>query len=548
MKKKSLPVFFVGLLMCGCQMKEVINEYNVVPLPVTMSEQQGRFYLNSDVPIVVNASQEVKHIASGLSTTLLDIAGLKLKPTDELHENVPSIVFDSIPGMEKEAYKLSVTPQLIKITASAPNGFYYGLQTLYQLLPVDVYCKERARNAEWSVPCVEIEDAPTFRYRGAMLDVCRHFASIDYIKKFIDVLAAHKMNTFHWHLVDDPGWRLEIKGYPKLTEVGSLSDFSHWFPGAEEWKKIYPERERSYYTQDEIREIVEYAAERGIRILPEIEVPAHCTAATKAYPELLTPVDNGNENLPALYNVISPEYEKFIHDVLDQVIKLFDAKVIHIGGDEANYSRWDNNAKIKAFMKEHGLHTYPDMQLYAINEISKYLDKKGVKMIGWNEITGDNIRNEAGRGENSAIQLKPGTLVQFWDGSTEFAKKAIAKGYEVVNSNRLFTYIDYSYESIPLTRAYSFNPYFDGLTDEQKTKVLGCGCQMWGEATPTDKRIYFQTFPRLAAYAEAGWTPNDLKNYADFVRRITPIEQTWKQKGYFVGQPSFTMGKTEEPK
>ena len=214
MKKKSLPVFFVGLLMCGCQMKEVINEYNVVPLPVTMSEQQGRFYLNSDVPIVVNASQEVKHIASGLSTTLLDIAGLKLKPTDELHENVPSIVFDSIPGMEKEAYKLSVTPQLIKITASAPNGFYYGLQTLYQLLPVDVYCKERARNAEWSVPCVEIEDAPTFRYRGAMLDVCRHFASIDYIKKFIDVLAAHKMNTFTGTLQTTKGWRIEIKNTP----------------------------------------------------------------------------------------------------------------------------------------------------------------------------------------------------------------------------------------------------------------------------------------------------------------------------------------------
>ena len=153
MKKKSLPVFFVGLLMCGCQMKEVINEYNVVPLPVTMSEQQGRFYLNSDVPIVVNASQEVKHIASGLSTTLLDIAGLKLKPTDELHENVPSIVFDSIPGMEKEAYKLSVTPQTDKkLPHRRLTAFYYGLQTLYQLLPVDVYCKERARNAEWSVP------------------------------------------------------------------------------------------------------------------------------------------------------------------------------------------------------------------------------------------------------------------------------------------------------------------------------------------------------------------------------------------------------------
>ena len=150
-------------------MKEVINEYNVVPLPVTMNEQPGRFYLNSDVPVVVNASQEVKNIASSLSTTVLDVAGIKLKPGDELHENVPTIVFDSIPGMEKEAYKLSVTPQQIKITASTPNGFYYGLQTLYQLLPVAIYSKERARNAEWSVPCVEIEDTPAFRYRGAML-------------------------------------------------------------------------------------------------------------------------------------------------------------------------------------------------------------------------------------------------------------------------------------------------------------------------------------------------------------------------------------------
>ena len=284
---------------------------------------------------------------------------------------------------------------------------------------------------------------------------------------------------------------------------------------------------------------MEYAAERGIRILPEIEVPAHCTAATKAYPELLTPVDNGNENLPALYNVISPEYEKFIHDVLDQVIKLFDAKVIHIGGDEANYSRWDNNAKIKAFMKEHGLHTYPDMQLYAINEISKYLDKKGVKMIGWNEITGDNIRNEAGRGENSAVQLKPGTLVQFWDGDISLVNKAIEKGYDVVNSNRLFTYLDYPYEAIPLEKAYSFDPRPGGLSDEAAERILGTGCQMWGERTPTRERIWYQTLPRLAAYAECGWTSAERKDLGDFRRRVAPLQQLWREKGYIVSQPVY---------
>lgn len=442
-----------------------------------------------------------------------------------------------------EGYELTVTDKsspAISAVVNDHSGAVYAVETIRQLLKSD--------NGAYTAAVCKISDWPEYGWRSLLFDESRHFHGTAMVKRLLDEMVRLKMNTLHWHLVDDPGWRLEIKGYPKLTEVGSLSDFSHWFPGSEEWKKIYPDRERSYYTQDEVRDIVAYAAERGIRILPEIEVPAHCMAATKAYPELLTPVDKGNDNLPALYNVISPKYEKFIHDVLDQVIKLFDAKVIHIGGDEANYARWDNNADIKAFMKEHGLKTYPDMQLYAINEISKYLEKKGVKMIGWNEITGDNIRNEAGRGESSAVQLKPGTLVQFWDGSTEFAKKAIAKGYEVVNSNRLFTYIDYSYDAIPLTHAYSFNPCFDGLTEEQKTKVLGCGCQMWGEGTPTDQRVYFQTFPRLAAYAEAGWTPNDLKNYADFVRRIAPIEQVWKQKGYLVGQPSYSMGKTEEPK
>ena len=517
-----------------------VAQITIVPQPRQVRLNPGKATLPANPKVYIDSKAK---ISADYVTAQLKETGLTPVLVKKASQADIAITLNAKEATHAEGYELNVTDKgtpAITATAHDRSGAVYALETIRQLL--------KKEGNGFSAAVCKISDWPEFGWRSMLLDESRHFHGSAMVKRLLDEMVRLKMNTFHWHLVDDPGWRLEIKGYPKLTEVGSLSDFSHWFPGAEEWKKIYPERERSYYTQDEIREIVEYAAERGIRILPEIEVPAHCTAATKAYPELLTPVDNGNENLPALYNVISPEYEKFIHDVLDQVIKLFDAKVIHIGGDEANYSRWDNNAKIKAFMKEHGLHTYPDMQLYAINEISKYLDKKGVKMIGWNEITGDNIRNEAGRGENSAIQLKPGTLVQFWDGSTEFAKKAIAKGYEVVNSNRLFTYIDYSYESIPLTRAYSFNPYFDGLTDEQKTKVLGCGCQMWGEATPTDKRIYFQTFPRLAAYAEAGWTPNDLKNYADFVRRIIPIEQTWKQKGYFVGQPSFTMGKTEEPK
>lgn len=277
-------------------MKEMINEYNVVPLPVTMNEQQGRFYLNSDVPIVVNTSKEVKDIASGLSTTVFDISGIKLKLSDELHKNVPTILFDSIPGMEKEAYKLSVTPKLITVTASSPNGFYYGLQTLYQLMPIDVYGKERARNAEWSVPCVEIEDAPAFKYRGAMLDPCRHFASVDYVKKFIDVLAAHKMNTFHWHLTDDQGWRIEIKKYPKLTEIGSqrsetmVDYFYTHYPFKYDGKP-----HGGFYTQKEIKNVVAYAQSKYITVIPEIELPGHALAAIASYPELSCTPDSTYE-------------------------------------------------------------------------------------------------------------------------------------------------------------------------------------------------------------------------------------------------------------
>ena len=321
-------------------MKEVINEYNVVPLPVTMNEQPGRFYLNSDVPVVVNASQEVKNIASSLSTTVLDVAGIKLKPGGELHENVPTIVFDSIPGMEKEAYKLSVTPQQIKITASTPNGFYYGLQTLYQLLPVAIYSKERARNAEWSVPCVEIEDTPTFRYRGAMLDVCRHFASIDYIKKFIDVLAVHKMNTFHWHLTDDQGWRIEIKKYPKLTEIGSqrsetmVDYFYTHYPFKYDGKP-----HGGYYTQEEIKEVVAYAQSKYITVIPEIELPGHALAAIASYPELSCTPDSTYEvcKLWGVFDQVfcpTDTFFQFMEGVMDEVVELFPSSYIHIGGDE----------------------------------------------------------------------------------------------------------------------------------------------------------------------------------------------------------------------
>jgi hexosaminidase len=434
----------------------------------------------------------------------------------------------------KEGYKLAIAENgapTVKAVGDDRNGVLYAVESICQML--------KKENGSLTANVCNITDWPKFGWRAYMLDESRHFHGMTMVKRLVNEMLRLKMNTFHWHLVDDPGWRIEIKGYPKLTSEGSLSDYSHWFQGADKWKEAYPTRGRAYYTQEEIKQVVNYCAERGIRVIPEIEVPGHCFAAAHVYPELMAKGDNDTD--PAIYDVIAPEFKKFIETTLSQVVKLFPSKIVHIGGDEANYSRWMKNDKIKKFMKEHGLETYPDMQLYTINTLQKFLEKKGVKLIGWNEITGDNVHEEAGRGEGSSVSLDPDALVQFWDGSTELAKKAIKKGFQLVNSNRVYTYLDYPYGAISLEHAYSFNPYFEDLTDEENSRILGVGCQMWGENTPTPERIYFQTFPRIAAYAECGWTKNENKNYADFVRRIAPIENTWKEKGFFTGQPAFSI-------
>ena len=501
-------------------MKEVINEYNVVPLPVTMNEQPGRFYLNSDVPVVVNASQEVKNIASSLSTTVLDVAGIKLKPGGELHENVPTIVFDSIPGMEKEAYKLSVTPQQIKITASTPNGFYYGLQTLYQLLPVAIYSKERARNAEWSVPCVEIEDTPTFRYRGAMLDVCRHFASIDYIKKFIDVLAVHKMNTFHWHLTDDQGWRIEIKKYPKLTEIGSqrsetmVDYFYTHYPFKYDGKP-----HGGYYTQEEIKEVVAYAQSKYITVIPEIELPGHALAAIASYPELSCTPDSTYE-VCKLWGVFD----------MDEVVELFPSSYIHIGGDECPKYAWEHCSHCQKLIRDLGLkddvtpnpvdgrkHTKEEkLQSYIVNRAEKYLNSKGRNIIGWDEIL------EGG--------LAPNATVMSWRG-VEGGMTAAKAGHDAIMTPNPYAYLDHYQEEpeiAPVTiggyntlkKTYSYNPVPADADSLVKQHIIGVQANCWAEYMPTEDNRDYQIFPRLIAIAETGWTPMKEKNFTSFCSRM----------------------------
>lgn len=529
MRKNLIGLFAAVLLVVGgVQAHE--NTIEVLPKPEKITKFQDEIVLSGETAVYLDPK-------AGLNqeyvTEVLTEAGFQ--PVYVTKAKKAAIVFqlNDVPSLgNDEAYGLYVKApgnrrEQIVAKADTRFGLLYALQTLRQLTSVD--------SKGVTVPACIISDKPAFPWRAYMQDESRHFQGAETVKKLLDEMARLKMNTFHWHLVDDQGWRIEIKKYPLLTEVGSKRDFDHMDLTPQQWDSLFPYR--TYYTQDEIREIVQYADDRGIKVVPEIEVPGHASASIVAYPWIGS--SSKREGKPVhgdLYDVTDPKVIEFLHDILDEVVELFPSKIVHIGGDEANYTHWQNSPEIVAFMKENNLPTCSDLQVWAINRMSKYLASKGCRMIGWNEITGDNVRGEAHVQASQSEKLAPGTIVQFWDGDISLVNKAIEKGYDVVNSNRFFTYLDYPYEVTPLEKAYSFNPIPDGLAEEDKVKILGTGCQMWGEFTPNLDRLYYQVFPRIAAYAECGWTPADKRYYEDFRKRFRKIENIWKEKGYLKTQ------------
>lgn len=503
------------------------KELPIIPKPLEINVDGGTVSLDKNLNIYIDPKAGLnKQYISSIFYEL----GIRSSFTSKGQAQLV-FVLNKKASANPEGYQLKVKDgKQNKIVAEAPvkNGLIYALQSLRQIITNN--------NGIFKVPTCIIKDEPAFAWRAFMLDESRHFHGSRVVKEFLDEMARLKLNTFHWHLVDDPGWRIEIKKYPELTSIGSKRDFSHK-QVAEEWDKLYPDRKMSY-TQDDIKEIIQYAADRAIRIVPEIEVPGHASAAIYAYPWLgASSKKEGHGVWGDLYNVTDPKMEEFLHDVLDEVIALFPSRIIHIGGDEANYTHWQNNPQIVEFMKQNNIPTFSDLQVWSINRFSKYLASKDVKMMGWNEITGDNIRGEAHMEASQSETLAPSTIVHFWDGDISLVNKAIDKRYDVVNSNRHFTYLDYGYDNISFQKAYSFNPIPDGLKKKDESKILGLGCQMWGEYTPNTDRLYFQTYPRIAAYAESGWTPNGKKDFSGFKDRFTNLRNIWKEKGFFKGQP-----------
>lgn len=426
-----------------------------------------------------------------------------------------------------EAYRLTVSPCRIKIEAAASSGIFYGIQTLRQLI------KDR------QCPCLVIEDRPAFAWRSYMLDEARHFQGKETVKQLLDEMALLKFNTFHWHLTDDSGWRIEIKKYPLLTQIGSVRDSSQINDNGKKWASTRYDGKvhQGFYTQEDIKEIVEYARQRHIRIIPEISMPGHASAAVAAYPWLGTRTER--IKVPARFGVgqtvFNPADERvirFLHDVLREVSRLFPSDVIHIGGDEVKYDQWSASPAVARYMQEHHLAAYSDVQVKFTNDISHFIaDSLGRQMMGWNEILGTAL-HEWSRAENASERLSRQAIVHFWKGQPDDLKEALRRGHRVVNSHHEYTYLDYDYHQIPLSKAYYFNPAPDTLTAWEKQKILGLGCQMWGEWTPTPKEVEYQTYPRIAAYAEAGWTPGGRKDYARFKKGLAFFTARWREKGY----------------
>lgn len=542
MKKGLSSLLLASLLLTtpGCRQsqKEVVNEYNIVPMPNQMTPREGRFQLTDDVSVsAYGCSPEVQTIADSFAARIRLTSGISLQTAAQEEQPESSgIHFSTVEGMPKEGYKLSVSPTGITVSASQPNGFFYGVQTLYQLLPPAVFGKQEVKRADWSVPAVEIEDAPRFAYRGLMLDVCRHFSTTDYIYKFIDMLAMHKMNTFHWHLTDDQGWRVEIKKYPKLQEIGSkrketLIDYYYV-----NWPQLFDGKEHGgYYTQEQIKDIVAYAASKYITVIPEVEMPGHAIAALASYPELSCRPDTTYE-VTGIWGVFEevfcPREEtfQFLEGVLDEVMELFPSPYIHIGGDECPKDEWIRSAECQAIIRKLGLkddttpnaidgkkHTKEEkLQSYFVTRMEKYLNSKGRNIIGWDEIL------EGG--------LAPNATVMSWRG-VEGGINAAKSGHDAIMAPNPYAYLD-QYQEEPetapttiggyntLKKTYSYNPVPDDAEEVVKKHIIGVQGNIWTEYMQNDDRRDYQAFPRAVALAETGWTQNSAKNWDCFCRRM----------------------------
>ena len=533
--KKLLLTLAAGIVLCSCGSHD--PQIAIVPYPNHLEAGRGTYRV-TDRPVTCDSrtDERTQRAVVGFAARLATVTGGTNPVT--VADEVPAsgIRFVTDESLPAEGYELNVDGEGIEVRASQFPGFLYALQSLEQLLPAAVYGTEPAPDAAWEVPCVKIADAPRFAYRGMHLDVARHFFSVDEVKRYIDVMAIHKLNTLHWHLTDDQGWRIEIKRYPELTAVGSIRKAT---VVRKEWGTYDGTPYGGFYTQDEIRDVVKYAADRGVTVIPEIDLPGHMLAALTAYPEL--GCTGGPYEVWGRWgvadDVLCPGREKtfeFLEGVLTEVMELFPSEYIHIGGDECPKVRWEKcprcQAKIRQLgLKDDGEHTAEHyLQSYVTDRIGKFLAQHGRRIIGWDEIL-------EGRAPSDAV-------VMSWRGS-EGGIAAAKLGHDVImtpNSHFYFYYyqsLDTDAEPfgiggyIPMEQVYSYDPAFPELTPEQQKHILGVQANLWTEYVLSDEHLEYMLLPRLAALSEVQWCLPETKDWNRFIGSFR-MDEIYSQMGY----------------
>ena len=529
--KLLMSVLFAGALMaCGKTTTGEAN-YQIIPLPQEISNVEGQpFMLTSATKVVYPEGNEMmKRNAEFLSEYLHISMGIVLEATSTATDDKQIELALGLENDNKEAYRLEVTENKVIITGATEAGVFYGIQTLRKAVPLG--------DAIASLAAVTINDAPRFGYRGVMLDVARHYQPVAFVKKFIDLLAMHNINRFHWHLTEDQGWRIEIKQYPKLTELGSMRKETVIGNNSPEYDG---KPHGGFYTQDEIREIVAYAQERYVTTIPEIDLPGHMMAALTGYPEF--GCTGGPYEVATSWGVFDEVLcagnegtYTFLENILTEVMEMFPAEYIHIGGDEVPKVRWEECPKCQAKIKELGIkgddkHTKEHyLQSYLTARIERFLNDNGRRIIGWDEIL---------EGE-----LAPNATVMSWQGMGG-GIQAAQMGHDVIMTPNTYVYFDYYQTAntedeptaiggfLPLEKVYSFEPAPESLTPEQRGHILGAQANLWTEYIPTPEQAEYMLLPRLAALSEVAWSQPEKKDYYNFLTRLPQLTDLYSKAGY----------------
>lgn len=535
MIRRLVTLALTGMLAAvSCSKTTQTLPFSVIPQPAEVEISGGGYRLkSSDLIVSEQIDDNVKSAIAEFAAHLQTVAGGKNSIISG--EEGKGVVFSIDTTLANEAYAIETDKSRVQVKANSYNGFIYALQTIAQMLPAEFYGSERAKGVDFSIPCGVIKDAPRFAYRGVLIDVGRHFYSVDEIKKCLDIMSVYKENVFHWHLTEDQGWRMEIKKYPRLTEIGSLRhgtqiDFDR--------THLRPEDHGGFYTQDEMRDVVAYAAKRGITVIPELDLPGHMLSALAAYPELGCtggPYEVAN-TWGVKKDVLCVGKEdtfKFLEDVLTEMMDIFPSKYINIGGDEVPKDRWNACPRCRARMKALGLYDHDGhtagqyLQNYVTARIQKFLAEHGRRIIGWEEILeGD---------------LAEGATVMTWKGTGENVDQRLWN-YDCVMSPRGYMYID-RYQSheqdrepfsigayLPVENVYGYEPY-DGVPEYGKKRILGVQANLWTEYVNTPEYLEYMLLPRLAALSEVQWVQEGHKDWNRFRKALDHSAKIYEQMG-----------------